>query len=575
MTWRSMRPWTSSAWDPCTPPPRRRGARPPGSRYVTYAAERGGGPAVVRDRRDRPGYCGRGDGGGRRSDRGGEGDPRRRGPRRGRSRAARPARVRGPRMTKRSTPRKRRAPRSRAHPRRRGRRLAERGYSRSQRRNEEARAALEPLAEGERPGAVTVGAVAAGVLAVANLVALIVGYDPGEGRKTASSLLGTAILLVVAVGMWNVRYWAVLGMQALLAVTMLLVVLALAHGREPAGRDPLLRDPGLRGRPVLEAGEGHGPHPDAGAPGRRAAPSLSRLPCAAAGAGLATALVGRGRSSRRPSERAEAGRRRRPSAAGRRSRRGRRRCTSWPTCTSTRARCRRACAPAPRACRARSARAAIPAGIVCQRSCQSARTRPGACPLAAGHVTSVSHTFLRRWRWAPQHLRGEAHAADHVLRVAREEVDPHGVERARGRRPCRSSSRYFQGKLARPAVTTVAPGSARLMARVGGAAGAACSPSDQIEPPSTYQYFTRWGSFQICQWRIGTFGSSGCSAQKVPLRPVAAHELREVRRVVGGAPWAASPGCPGTRPPSRGCRSPPAGGRCGGRRPARPCGRSR
>ena len=50
-------------------------------------------------------------------------------------------------------------------PRRRGRAGAlERGYSRSRRRDEEARAALEPLAEGDRPGAVTVAAVVAAVL---------------------------------------------------------------------------------------------------------------------------------------------------------------------------------------------------------------------------------------------------------------------------------------------------------------------------------------------------------------------------------------------------------------------------
>ena len=36
--------------------------------------------------------------------------------------------------------------------------------------------------------------MAAGVLSLANLVALIVGYDSHEGRKTASSLLGTVIL---------------------------------------------------------------------------------------------------------------------------------------------------------------------------------------------------------------------------------------------------------------------------------------------------------------------------------------------------------------------------------------------
>ena len=70
----------------------------------------------------------------------------------------------------------------------------ERGYSRSRRRDEEARAALVPLAPGERPLAVTVAAVVAAVLGVANLVALIVSYDPDEGGKTASTLLGTVVL---------------------------------------------------------------------------------------------------------------------------------------------------------------------------------------------------------------------------------------------------------------------------------------------------------------------------------------------------------------------------------------------
>jgi hypothetical protein len=32
--------------------------------------------------------------------------------------------------------------------------------------------------------------------------------------------LGTVILLVVAAGMWRARYWAVLGMQTLLALAM-------------------------------------------------------------------------------------------------------------------------------------------------------------------------------------------------------------------------------------------------------------------------------------------------------------------------------------------------------------------
>ena len=84
-----------------------------------------------------------------------------------------------------------------------------------------------PLAPGERPLAVTVAAVVAMVLGVANLVALIVSYDPGEGGKTASTLLGTVMLALLVVGMWRARYWAVLGFQALLAITIVLGCLAL------------------------------------------------------------------------------------------------------------------------------------------------------------------------------------------------------------------------------------------------------------------------------------------------------------------------------------------------------------
>ena len=41
----------------------------------------------------------------------------------------------------------------------------QRGYARSRAKDEAARAALKPLAPGERPTAITVGAIAAGVLA--------------------------------------------------------------------------------------------------------------------------------------------------------------------------------------------------------------------------------------------------------------------------------------------------------------------------------------------------------------------------------------------------------------------------
>jgi hypothetical protein len=106
------------------------------------------------------------------------------------------------------------------------------GYARSRAKDEEARAALKPLAEGERPTAVTVGAIAATILAVANLVALAFGYNAGEdtlspGSEVTGSILTTLVVGLVAYGMWRARYWGVLGMQTLLALTLVLSSLAL------------------------------------------------------------------------------------------------------------------------------------------------------------------------------------------------------------------------------------------------------------------------------------------------------------------------------------------------------------
>jgi hypothetical protein len=96
-----------------------------------------------------------------------------------------------------------------------------RGYARGRAKDAEARAKLKPLAPGERPTAVTVGAVVAAIAALANIVALIVAFDPDEAGKSFSTALGSALLVAVAVGMWRARYWGVLGFQALLALTMI------------------------------------------------------------------------------------------------------------------------------------------------------------------------------------------------------------------------------------------------------------------------------------------------------------------------------------------------------------------
>ena len=111
---------------------------------------------------------------------------------------------------------------------------------RSEAKNEAARAELEPLAPGERPTAATVGAIVAALFAVANVVAVIAGWNQGvdeddRARALAYTVLATGVLLVVAWGMWRSKYWAVLGMQTLLALTLVASSLALVTASSIGG----------------------------------------------------------------------------------------------------------------------------------------------------------------------------------------------------------------------------------------------------------------------------------------------------------------------------------------------------
>lgn len=99
--------------------------------------------------------------------------------------------------------------------------------SRSEQRDEAVRQALEPLPRGERPGAVTAAAIVAFAMAVANVVAALLGESLG-GDATSSTILSTAILLVCAGGMWfGARYWAVMGFMVVLVFQILVFALAL------------------------------------------------------------------------------------------------------------------------------------------------------------------------------------------------------------------------------------------------------------------------------------------------------------------------------------------------------------
>ena len=95
--------------------------------------------------------------------------------------------------------------------------------SRSEARNAAARARLVPLEPGERPRAVTVAAVLASLFAVGNLIAFAAGVEINGDRPKASGVISYSVLMGIAAwGMWKAKYWAVLGMQAILGILIVL-----------------------------------------------------------------------------------------------------------------------------------------------------------------------------------------------------------------------------------------------------------------------------------------------------------------------------------------------------------------
>ena len=104
-----------------------------------------------------------------------------------------------------------------------------RGYAKAEQRNQEAREALEPLAEGERPLVVTIGAVVSGLLALSIVVGYLAGVEADGKRPEIPQVAGpTLILGVMAYGMWRARYWAVLGFQLVLVFLIFAGVSGLA-----------------------------------------------------------------------------------------------------------------------------------------------------------------------------------------------------------------------------------------------------------------------------------------------------------------------------------------------------------
>ena len=99
------------------------------------------------------------------------------------------------------------------------------GYAKAEVRNQAAREALVPLAEGERPAAVTAGAIITALVAISIVVAYAAGLKVnGRDPAFATAAAPTLIMAVLSWGMWKARYWAVLCFQIALAILIFTAV---------------------------------------------------------------------------------------------------------------------------------------------------------------------------------------------------------------------------------------------------------------------------------------------------------------------------------------------------------------
>ena len=111
------------------------------------------------------------------------------------------------------------------------------GYAKAEERNQAARDELKPLAEGERPLVVTIGAAISALVALSVLAGYLASvHVNGEKPKLAQVLAPALLMGVMAWGMWRARYWAVLGLQLLLVFLMFSAVFGLAAQADSVGQ---------------------------------------------------------------------------------------------------------------------------------------------------------------------------------------------------------------------------------------------------------------------------------------------------------------------------------------------------
>jgi hypothetical protein len=108
--------------------------------------------------------------------------------------------------------------------------------SRSQRRDAEVRAGLTPIKPGERPGAIVIASVVAGLIGVSQLIGFLAGLKiHGKSPAAGETIVFCGVMIACAIGMWKLWYGAVLGFMALLAIVATLFSLYLIEASNLLG----------------------------------------------------------------------------------------------------------------------------------------------------------------------------------------------------------------------------------------------------------------------------------------------------------------------------------------------------
>ena len=109
----------------------------------------------------------------------------------------------------------------------------ERMAARTEEKNRAAREALEPLDEGERPRVVTVGAVISALICLSIVIGYAAGVEVDGDQPNLLQVIAPALIFgVMAWGMWQARYWAVLGFQTVLLLALIWASLSLVTATE-------------------------------------------------------------------------------------------------------------------------------------------------------------------------------------------------------------------------------------------------------------------------------------------------------------------------------------------------------